>query len=463
MKRLSLMIMIALGMNARTYGKSASSVIEKMSLKEVASSALEFSLTDQVINSEPHYWKGEFRTKIQSTLVPALVGVGKLITRDDEATGFTTAAVINQLAQLYLENPESQNEKPFSKIPAAIASGVKTFDRYRAGESYNFYPALTLKNGMIVRRPINMTLFPIWHGFTNVPNDADTTSSVLAALIYNSKINKIPFEIRDETFSEFDKYLDLNRSPMFYNSFDKQKNTGAFMTWLLDENDPNMPRFYFARSKKGERIPFNKNDVDCIVNLNVLKLLALSHKSANGHQASCQYLNDVIERDQSVSCGVYYPNTYNLAFSIAGASQAGETCIKNTNKQALIKKILEGQAADGSWVNAGNMWEDRILSTAFALSALLEYGDSTALPVQFAKAYGLRYLFSQAKIKNGLVSWKEDNFFTATAIARSLIMWRSKAYTNTIIANLLLKVHKQNPNLLVGEYIKTGASPEVTR
>jgi hypothetical protein len=251
--------------------------------------------------------------------------------------------------------------------------------------------------------------------------------------------------------------LILIRSPMFYNSSERQKETGAFMTWLFDENDPNMPRFYFASSKKGERIPFNKNDVDCIVNLNVLKVLALSQKSSEGHESACRYLNNVIERDQSVSCGIYYPNTYNLAFAVAGASQAGESCIKDNNKQALIKKILDGQGADGSWVNAGNMWEDKIISTAFALYALIEFGESKDLSVRFAKAYGLRYLLSQAKIKNGLIFWKEDNFFTATAIARSLVMWRSKAYTNTIIANVLLKIHKQSPDLRVGDYVKTGS------
>ncbi|MBK7961682.1 MAG: hypothetical protein IPK04_11105 [Bdellovibrionales bacterium] len=446
-----------LTLNIQTFAKDSSYLIKKMSLKEVASKTLEYTFTDQVSIADRYYWRGEFRTKIQSTLVPALVGVGKMITRDDEATGFTTASVVNQLAQLYLENPESQNESPFSKIPEAIALGVKTFDRYKAGESYNFYPALILKNGMTVRRPIAMTLFPIWHGFTNVPNDADTTSSVLAAQIYNSRINKQQFEVRDQSLAEFGKYLDLIRSPMFYNSSERQKETGAFMTWLFDENDPNMPRFYFASSKKGERIPFNKNDVDCIVNLNVLKVLALSQKSSEGHESACRYLNNVIERDQSVSCGIYYPNTYNLAFAVAGASQAGESCIKDNNKQALIKKILDGQGADGSWVNAGNMWEDKIISTAFALYALIEFGESKDLSVRFAKAYGLRYLLSQAKIKNGLIFWKEDNFFTATAIARSLVMWRSKAYTNTIIANVLLKIHKQSPDLRVGDYVKTGS------
>ena len=30
-----------------------------------------------------------------------------------------------------------------------------------------------------------------------------------------------------------------------------------------------MPRFWFAQPEDGVRIPFNDNDVDCIVNINV--------------------------------------------------------------------------------------------------------------------------------------------------------------------------------------------------
>lgn len=444
-------LLVTLLLSLSVQAKYVPDMIAHRTLQEVALSALEYSFKDQVDTADRIYLAGEFRTKIQSTLVPALVGVGKAFSQDDEASAFTTGAVVNVLAPIYLKHPELQRNPTLKKIPAVIAKAVKTYPRYKAGSTYNFYPPLQLENGQIVRRPIDMTLNPIWHGFTNIPNDSDTTSTVLTSLIYNKMVNGTKFEIDVNSLEEISTYQDLNRNPMYYNRFEKRIKTGAFMTWLMNEKDPKMPRFFFASSEKGERIPFNKNDVDCIVNVNILKLLTLSKKSIPGDSSACEMVNDMIAKDENATCGIYYPNTYNLGFSLAANKSMGSQCLKRENENTLVKKIIDEQTADGNWVNI-NIWEDHTLSTTFALTALLEFGDLNDRFVLQSIFYGVHYLLKTARLKDDLVNWPEDNFFTATAIARSLIMWRSKAYTNASIAAVLLRLHQLYPQYTVKNY-----------
>ena len=420
-------------------------VLRPMSLSAIAQSAIEYSLLDQVSTADKLYLAGEFRTKIQSTLIPSLVGVGKAFGNNDEATAFTTSAVVNQMAQLYLDNPGLQSSPAFSKIPMSMSKAVQTYSKYQSGETFNFYPSRTLEDGTVVRRPVNMKLFPIWHGFTNIPNDSDTSSSVLLSLVYNSKINNTGYEVPQAAVDEISSQLDQNRNPMYYNRLEKRKNTGAFMTWLMNEKAPEMPRFFFARSKEGARIPFNKNDVDCVVNANVIKLLQASGRSSGGYDAACSMINDMVKKNEGSSCGIYYPNTYNLGAALAGASKLGNKCLLEENKNKILKRILAEQNADGSWTNIHNIWTDEVLSTAFALSTLLEFGDFQNEQIRTAVLSGVRSLLMRAKMHDGIIYWDADHFFTATAIARSLIMWKSKAYTNLIIAGILLKVEQNSP------------------
>lgn len=431
----------------------AKAPIADLSLKEISYKTIDYALKTQIqTQNNPFYLSGEFPTKIQSTLVPALIGVGEAFSKNDEASAFTTASVLNLLSQIYIDHPEFKNESPLNLIPQSLQNGVSTFDKYKSTGTYNFYPARVI-NGQTVRRPINMRLFPLWHGFTNIPNDADTTSVVLTTLLFNSKINKVPFTIPQQTYDIFSQFSDVNRNPMFYNYFAGRKNTGAFMTWLLDEKSPNMPRFYFAQTAKGERIPFIKNDVDCVVNANILRLLALGNTTTAGHAKSCQMLNDMIDKNEHASCGVYYPNTLNLSFVLGRAKKAGETCVTEKSEQKIIELILKMQNADGSWLNEKNVWQDPIITTAFALDALLHFSKPSDHKTYIALMYGVHFLLKNMKQKDTAIHWNAERFFTATAIARSLIMWQSAAFTNSVIASVLLKMHVAFPQYTARNYL----------
>jgi len=448
---------ILLGFSGVAEALGRKSKFENMSLGQIADQTLTNALATQITAADANYVVGEFPIEIQSTLVPVLAGVGKLFGQDQEASAFTTASVVNVLAQIYLNHQDQKDRySSLNKIPLAVQNGVRSFERYSSGPVFNFYPP-HIENGVQTRRPIDMELGKMWFGFTNIPNDADTSSVALSALLFNSKINKADkFKVSDEAFAQFSRYRDTDRKPMFYNRRQKREQTGAFMTWLYDENNPQMPRFFFAKAEKGERIPFNKNDVDCVVNANVMKLTALAKKqNLDGYKEACDMINDMVKEDEHAYCGVYYPNTYNLAYAMSAAEKAGDQCLSKGSKQLIIDKILGLQDGyTGAWSNDKNVWEDKILSTVFAMQALLQFSDPYEPKVYAALLYGTHFLLDEIQYKKGPMMWPSDNFFTATALARSLIMWRSDAYTNALISDVLFKMEKQFPQFKADNYLK---------
>ncbi|CAN5526322.1 hypothetical protein BH10BDE1_BH10BDE1_15090 [soil metagenome] len=424
-------------------------------LETVAFQSLDVVASEQVVKTNSIYEAGEWPTKIDSTLVPVLVGVGSAIGYDDEASAFTTSSVANELGAIYEAHPNFRNQKAIAQIPELIRRGVQSFKRYREGSLFNFYPARMWK-GVRVRQPIDMHLASIWKGFTNVPQDADTSSSVFATILYDAKLRGETFRIPDEAYASFDRYRDLNRQAHYYNRGEKRRNTGAYMTWQMNENAKEMPHYWFAEPNEGVRIPFNRNDVDCIVNLNVLRMRALADKTSDeGSKRSCDMINSMIQKSEHATCGIYYPNTYNMAFSSANLHAAGGSCIQTQRQREMVDFILKGQSADGGWDNDRNIWNDRIQSTAFAMTALLQFGDMRNQGTVSSLRYGVAFLLRSAKFtKAGQPYWDGEVFFTATAIARSLVVWRSTAFTTAVVANVLLKMRKHSPEWNVPSYLK---------
>lgn len=429
-------------------------------LEQVAFGSLQVVASEQVATSGKIYEAGEWPTKIDSTLVPVIVGVGSAIGYDDEASAFTTASVANEIGALYEGHPEFRNVPQVAQIPRLIRRAVQSFKRYREGVLFNFYPPRMWK-GVRVRQPIDMSLAFLWKGFTNVPEDADTSSSVYATILYDAKFRGQTFRIPAEVYQSFNRFRDLNRKSHYYNRREDRRNTGAYMTWQMNENDAKMPRFWFAPPQDGERIPFNRNDVDCVVNLNILRMRALANaRPDEGERRSCAMINDMIMKREHATCGIYYPNTYNLAFSaanLAGANSTsvGRQCIDLDSRKAFARFVRSGQSADGGWDNEGNIWNDRVQSTAFAMKALIEFGDLKDWRTSSSLRFGTAFLLRNAKFtKRGEPYWSGEVFFTATAIARSLVVWRSTAFTTAVVASVLLKMKTHYPNWSVSDYLK---------
>lgn len=427
--------------------------LDNVSLEQIVISNLEYIASEQIPADNQVYQKGEWPTEIYSTIIPGLVGVGKLVGHNNEATAFTTATVANSIATIYLEHPRLRNAKAIQQIPHMIDRAVETFALYQEGDLFNFYPPREWR-GTRVHQPIDMFLAPMWKGFTNVPEDADTTSAVYTTKLYQARIQGRQLKVPSTVLNSIESYRDLNRNPQFYNENQHRVLTSAYMTWQADENDRTAPRFWFAPPEKGTRIPFNKNDVDCIVNLNILRMQALAKvQGLPGQAPACEMINDMIDKNEHHTCGVYYPNSYNLAYSSAELERAGSQCVRPQQKNQTVQFILSTQEADGGWVNVRNDWVDRVQSTGFAMNALLQFGDRSDPRVDNALRYGVRFLLLNSKLsKDGYRYWNGELFFTATAIARSLIAWRSTSFTTAVAATALLKMHERHPELSGKDY-----------
>lgn len=416
---------------------ASAEISRDLTFNQFIESAVNYLDQAQVKANDGVYVVGEWKAQVWSSPIPALVGVGTMLTLsgEEEPSAFTTSSIVNQLAVIYQDRPS------LKKIPAMIARAIPSTERYREGAVFDFYPP-RMWNGVRVHQAASMSLSPIWKGFTNVPPDADTTSVTYAARHYASSFAGKTMALPSAALKAFTQFRDRSRKSQYWDRDLKLENTGAFMTWLFDENNKKMPHMYFANPEAGPRIPFNINDVDCIVNMNVLRALALTkNSSAPGREQACKMLGDIATRELYPKCGIYYPNTYNFAYSATLMDAAGEKCL-SPHYDRMVAYILKNQEFDGSWLNTDNMEKDPIQSTAFALTALARFADASNPDVNLAMRKAAAYLFRQAQeTESGDVFWEGQTFFTATAVARSLVDWRSDAFTTAVATSALIKAN----------------------
>ncbi|WP_413558107.1 hypothetical protein [Bdellovibrio sp. HCB209] len=397
------------------------------------SSALGF-IEHYQTTGEEGYDPGQWIARVTSYL-PSSVGVGKFNHPYEEPTAFVAASVANVLAEIYFLAPE------YNSIPPMIRKTVAGFRNYYWDQLFNFYPPTTYR-GVKVRQPRYMYLAPRFKGFANIPPDADTTSVSYATLQYLHKIENGEHSYQhlpESVVRAFSKARDVQRKAHVYNAGQGQKNTGAFLTWLWDEDDPKMPRNLFSRPNNGTRVPFNRNDVDCVVNANVLKVLTMAKNTDGpGYKAACNHLNRMAIKNDFFYCGMYYPSRYVLPFTMAEIIDKGGSCLE-PSRDNLIAFILKKQKRNGGWKNKYMSRPDRIQSTAWALSALAQLGDPNNREHREAVHDGANYLAGMAtRDRHGFVYWPGEVYFAATFVARYPVVWRSSAYTTATAVKALL-------------------------
>ncbi|WP_415062819.1 prenyltransferase/squalene oxidase repeat-containing protein [Bdellovibrio sp.] len=382
------------------------------------------------------YEPGQWRARVTS-YVPSAIGVGKMGVPFEDPSAFVTSSVANVLAEIYSINSRYQEVLPLLE---KARGGLKP---YRWGSLFHFYPPKTFK-GVKVRGPRFMYLARAWQGFANIPPDADTTSVTYTLLHYLQSFDQglSPQEQRStlppQVLEAFSTARDLARVPHAYNAVQGHIKTGAFLTWLWDEKDPNMPRNIFALPHRGTRIPFNFNDVDCVVNGNVLKLLTYAGKTTGpGYRASCNHLNRVVQNKQFYFCGMYYPSYYALPYVMAENLHAGTRCLE-PSRERLVNFVISRQNKDGSWRNSFLARPDYVQSTVWALNALMILGDPHNDLHRNRVRRGLHFLLSQAQHDpEGRLFWSGQVFFAATFVARYPVVWRSTSYTTALALKAL--------------------------
>lgn len=370
--------------------------------------------------------EGEWPTYVTSILFPSLAGVGRWGKPYPEATIFTTASIVNIL------NDMAETDPRLTRIPAMKARAFRQFESFSMDPFYNFYP-LRKRRGVWVRGPRHLPIPPYVRGWSHIPPDADSTS-----VAYMAQKKPVP----ERVFQAFARFRDVNRKPHYYNDRLNTVNSGAFMTWLMDEKDPRMPRRP-TRPDLGPRIPFGTNDVDCIVNANVLKLLTYHRRSdLPGYKESCRLLQNMIEQEEYGRCGVYYPNDYLLALQVGELKKLGATCL-NHHEGKVLKYLLENQSTDGSWSNYPPNRADHIQATAVALNALTLLANPSSPRHQKRVKLAAQYLLRHSqRDRQGDYYWKGQVFFSAVAQARYSIVWRSSAYTTALAAQALQRAER---------------------
>lgn len=430
-------------------GQVLASQNKNMAIDSTVQGSLQFLKHAQYAEKSGYYSPGEWRVTMKSYLIPALVGLGRHFARpSEEATAFGTASIMNLLSEAYLLDTNLKS------VPSILQKGLPSFQAYQEGDVFFYYPMSEFK-GLRLHVPLDPHYVPrSMMSLALVPPDADTTSVSFLSLAFADKIlnnkNIADFKVPEGTLKTFDQFRDLDRKPHLYNKLNQGlKNSGAYLTWLWDENEGPSKTLFKSMNQgpdKGYRIVFGSNDVDCVVNANVLRLLTLTkNTNENGYESSCEFLNQSILKTQNMSsqvkyCGLYYPNSFGAIYAISNAYKAGASCLAKSREKA-IAMIIERQNSDGSWSNdEGIGREDRVQSTASALGALLNYIDPTDRQYVSIVQRGTQYLISQVNSKEGDQSyWKGEVFFSAGPAARSSILWRSDAYTTALSLLSLVK------------------------
>ncbi|MGK0367249.1 MAG: hypothetical protein ACI9QD_000383 [Thermoproteota archaeon] len=434
--------------------KRNTSSIEDQSLKDeleiAVISGLDYLKHSQVKEEIPYKeLKGEWPSYMTNKQGFLLLGNKGKAARDSNS--FSTSTIHNLLAEMYIHNPN------LSLIPFMLAPAIENILTYRKGESFNFWPWIPMKEIMIKKNE-SLKDMPLVRGPThyelpgkfinnaaNVANDSDDTAQAYRALFLNKAIAEMddsdmdaPSWSNKKIGHVFSEYRDHKRHKAhFYNRVKKiGKNTGAFLTWLSHERKWLAMRDVLPK-RDGNYIPYGVNDVDCVVNTNVLSALTMYGElySTEGAAKACTFINEAIQKDQFNKCDVYYPNRYTLHYTAAHAMSLGAECLQESMDE-IITDLYKHQENDGSWTEKWS--KDKTQSTAYALNALLETGDSSPITHTMILK-GIRYLLDHSETSGNGVSWKGGIFFSGGTIIRKAVVWISDPVTTAYVTAALEK------------------------
>lgn len=441
--------------------------ISKDSIEQSIQGLLSFIKEEQVSETiESYQYEGEWPAYIRFRTGFLLLNNPKLDTYDSNC--FALAGIQTTLSSVYL------NRSDLKDIPLLLDKATPQLLNYYNNGGFNFWRLLppggrlymfhkNRKEGL-VRRPIRYKLHsPYIRKAANVVNDNDDTSQGLMALIMHAKTKELggidnPFEIKLEPLLTY--WRDSARtSQHWYNiiHFDKRES-GAYLTWRAEETpfpSWNIPRllvnnatFLFPYSTLYPKaftpyIPYGSNDVDAVVNANVLSALGANGEyNAVGIDDAIEFIERKIEKKKWSRAGIYYPNRYNLHYSVLKAYNHGISGLKPASKK-LIDHIISSQKADGSFhsrriVNK----KDIIQSSVYALHAMLNYGNPYQEGYSENVEKAVRFLIGKLRNHNNSLCLEGGIFFSGGTVIRNTMYWKSDAYTSALLLDCLVLYQK---------------------
>ncbi len=296
----------------------------------------------------------------------------------------------------------------------------------------------------------------------NIPNDADDTSTAISfQLMYSARFPGS--EIRPDltALQRISDFRDVDRAREDGRDGWKGKNTGAYLTWMKDENQP-----VFDRPEIGI-IPLGVNNVDVVVNSNVLFAMALTgRKDLPGYQECVNLILRAAEKHSWPEAGLYYPQNMIFPYTASRAYRDGSAREPEMKAamQRLMRDLIQAQKDWGErnptrrGAFPGGDDKSDHLASALGLTTLINIGRSNAAEAGVLKEYdyavrlGVEYLLSQAiwdapknpetvgkfkTPKDKCATWLSGLFFAASFW--DLAHWRSQAFTVAMVLEALTK------------------------
>ncbi len=482
---------------AQEYNHSSSRL---ESVKEHMRLGVEYLKNSQQSETkETEHFAGEWPSYMMNDKKLVMLGDAGKIAYDSNC--FTTASIHNALASVYLSYPQE-----YQQIPPMLKRAIDHVLTFKNGDTFGFWPwmdrpAYAFKKKVPavlpkVKRPNNYYLESLYIlNAANVPDDADDTAVSHLALKLNKQVAKVSGAFTPPSYSKkkigelFSNYRDRRRvNSHYYNVLNGGKiMTRAFLTWFGKEKVFS-PWGWLPIGYKKSYIPYGSNEVDCVVNANVLTTLAnFDELDTVGVKKACKFINKAIKKGQFSSCGLYYPNTYNIHYVASKTLEAGVSCLEESEPR-LVDHIKSTQLADGSFQmvqqpkwkqavlkkvnnagkflniepkteearqlhesqkheNNGNWLEnldphDTVQATVYAISALLHIGQIEKHQTRATIEKGIDFILKNARIDERGANWKGGIFFAGGTLVRYDLNWRSDSYTTALVVELL-KYYRQ--------------------
>jgi len=303
--------------------------------------------------------------------------------------------------------------------------------------------------------------------FFNVPNDADDTSVIVAAQTLYARVRREAPPSDAAALRHVILHRDVNRAKEDNRNTWKRGESGAYLTWLRDEDAP-----LYGDPADGV-VPLGVNNVDAVTNANCLFALAVNDmKDAPGYTDCETLLARVVRERHWPAAGIYYPQRMMFPYCASRAYRDGgaRSPVMTAAMGTLLLDLLEMQEPGelrgervASFPDAND--ESRDLSTALGCATLLNVGRRMAremgLTARFEECLEgcIRYLLcrrhhSIAGSRNlhpqsgtaaaGILHARQEGFCWDEGVFFSggfgdMTHWRSKAFTTAVVLEALAK------------------------
>ena len=189
--------------------------------------------------------------------------------------------------------------------------------------------------------------------------------------------------------------------------------------------------------KRGKAyIPYGVNDVDCVLNANVLGVLAsMGVPPSPEMRKIADWLLSIIDYPKCQSCAVYYPTANTLGYAIVKAWRRG-SCLLEPAIPTLVDQLIKAQKSDGSWPD--EMLGNGVQASLHAVNSLLEIQLKSGRDLTEFIRPGMDFLLSKMnRIDNKI--WLDGGIvFSAGSMFKTKHVWESDAYTTALLLQAIV-------------------------